>query len=40
MTRFAFEVHGLSKLFGERTALADLYRAVPRPKPFGFLGRS
>ena len=38
MTDFAIEVHGLTKQFGERTALADLDLAVPRRSVFGFLG--
>jgi ABC-2 type transport system ATP-binding protein len=38
MTDFAIEVHGLTKRFGERTALADLDLTVPRRSAFGFLG--
>ena len=38
MTDFAIEVHGLTKRFGERTALADLDLAVPSRSAFGFLG--
>ena len=38
MTDYAIEVHGLTKRFGERTALADLDLAVPRRSAFGFLG--
>jgi ABC-2 type transport system ATP-binding protein len=38
MTDFAIEVHGLTKRFGERTALSDLDLAVPRNSVFGFLG--
>jgi ABC-2 type transport system ATP-binding protein len=38
MTDFAIEVHGLTKRFGDRTALADLDLAVPRRSAFGFLG--
>ena len=38
MTDLAIEVHGLTKQFGERTALADLDLAVPRRSVFGFLG--
>jgi ABC-2 type transport system ATP-binding protein len=34
----AIEVEGLTKRFGERTALADLDLAVPRGSAFGFLG--
>jgi ABC-2 type transport system ATP-binding protein len=34
----AIEVEGLTKRFGERTALADLDLAVPRRTAFGFLG--
>jgi ABC-2 type transport system ATP-binding protein len=34
----AIEVHGLTKRFGERTALANLDLAVPRRSSFGFLG--
>jgi ABC-2 type transport system ATP-binding protein len=34
----AIEVEGLTKRFGERTALADLDLAVPRRSAFGFLG--
>ena len=38
MTDYAIEVRGLTKRFGERTALADLNLAVPRRSAFGFLG--
>jgi ABC-2 type transport system ATP-binding protein len=38
MTELAIEVHGLTKRFGERTALANLELAVPRRTAFGFLG--
>ena len=38
MTDYAIEVHGLTKRFGERTALADLDLAVPGRSAFGFLG--
>jgi ABC-2 type transport system ATP-binding protein len=38
MSDFAIEVHGLTKRFGERTALADLDLTVPRRSTFGFLG--
>ena len=38
MSDYAIEVHGLTKRFGERTALADLDLAVPRRSAFGFLG--
>jgi ABC-2 type transport system ATP-binding protein len=38
MTDLAIEVHGLTKRFGERTALADLDLAVPSRSAFGFLG--
>lgn len=38
MTDFAIEVHGLTKRFGERTALAELDLAVPSRSAFGFLG--
>jgi ABC-2 type transport system ATP-binding protein len=38
MTDLAIEVHGLTKRFGERTALFDLDLAVPRRTAFGFLG--
>jgi ABC-2 type transport system ATP-binding protein len=38
MSDFAIEVHGLTKRFGERTALADLDLTVPRRSAFGFLG--
>ena len=38
MTDFAIEVNGLTKRFGDRTALADLDLAVPRRSVFGFLG--
>jgi ABC-2 type transport system ATP-binding protein len=34
----AIEVEGLTKRFGERTALANLDLAVPRRSAFGFLG--
>jgi ABC-2 type transport system ATP-binding protein len=38
MNDYAIEVHGLTKRFGERTALADLDLTVPRRSVFGFLG--
>ncbi|MGH2589744.1 MAG: ABC transporter ATP-binding protein, partial [Actinomycetota bacterium] len=38
MAEFAIEVEGLTKRFGERTALADLDLTVPRRSAFGFLG--
>jgi ABC-2 type transport system ATP-binding protein len=38
MSDYAIEVHGLTKRFGERTALADLDLTVPRRSAFGFLG--
>ena len=38
MSDLAIEVEGLTKRFGERTALADLDLAVPRGSAFGFLG--
>ena len=38
MNDYAIEVHGLTKRFGERTALADLDLAVPGRSVFGFLG--
>jgi ABC-2 type transport system ATP-binding protein len=38
MTDFAIQVRGLTKRFGERTALADLDLTVPRRSAFGFLG--
>ena len=38
MTDLAIEVHGLTKRFGERTALANVDLAVPRRTAFGFLG--
>jgi len=38
MSDYAIEVHGLTKRFGERTALADLDLTVPRRSVFGFLG--
>jgi ABC-2 type transport system ATP-binding protein len=38
MSDLAIEVVGLTKRFGERTALADLDLAVPRRSAFGFLG--
>ena len=38
MTDLAIEVHGLTKRFGERTALANLDLAVPGRSAFGFLG--
>jgi ABC-2 type transport system ATP-binding protein len=38
MTELAIDVHGLTKRFGERTALADLDLTVPRRTAFGFLG--
>ena len=38
MNDFAIEVHGLTKRFGERTAVSDLDLAVPRRTAFGFLG--
>jgi len=38
MSDLAIEVHGLTKRFGERTALSDLDLAVPRRSAFGFLG--
>ena len=38
MNDYAIEVHGLTKRFGERTALADLDLTVPRRSAFGFLG--
>jgi ABC-2 type transport system ATP-binding protein len=38
VTELAIEVEGLTKRFGERTALADLDLAVPRRSAFGFLG--
>jgi ABC-2 type transport system ATP-binding protein len=34
------ETHGLTKRFGERTAVADLDLAVPRGSAFGFLGHN
>ena len=38
MSDLAIEVEGLTKRFGERTALANLDLAVPRRSAFGFLG--
>jgi ABC-2 type transport system ATP-binding protein len=38
MSDLAIEVEGLTKRFGERTALADLDLVVPRRTAFGFLG--
>src|SRR5688572_27981833 len=38
MTDYAIEVHGLTKRFGDRTALSELDLAVPRRSAFGFLG--
>jgi ABC-2 type transport system ATP-binding protein len=38
MSDLAIEVEGLTKRFGERTALADLDLAVPCGSAFGFLG--
>jgi ABC-2 type transport system ATP-binding protein len=38
MTDLAIEVHGLTKRYGERTALSELDLAVPRRSAFGFLG--
>jgi ABC-2 type transport system ATP-binding protein len=38
MSDYAIEVHGLTKRFGERTALAELDLTVPRRSVFGFLG--
>ncbi|MDX6691098.1 MAG: type transport system ATP-binding protein [Solirubrobacteraceae bacterium] len=38
MTEFAIETHGLSKRFGDRTALESIDLQVPRGVAFGFLG--